>query len=903
MGSSSIGTIILGETGPTGPTGPTGTTGPTGVGSGLTGPTGATGEYIISVASYDNGTNFITSESEEFGITGTKGPTGYTGGLTGENVGTGLTFYTSTLGSTLSVRGISFTRNLSAEATGGVILVTPQDVSYGIALSAGVTNGRVLYAKTENEIAATRINYGKTFGEFSFSDIQGITPGSFPVYAELQGNIIEVPSSAGITLGITNGALYRIQTPIGISGFALDSNLYNNNELISATLFIEGNAFTSFPSNVYFENTPYSSLFGCGTNIVNLMTNDLGQNWYATIIDRGYGFTLCEGFQGIGSCCFVDVDGDYDCVEYLTEAECAAKSGTFNLFRACGTTCGPVAICCSNGNCVEGIEREECLYFNGKYYTGLECTEQYDSSVGNDVRICYNPDNPPTVCCTGGTCISDVTFTVCTQYYGGTPLYGTCCSVNCSANPPRNIIGACCVDSTSTCSIQTPAGCSALGGVFYGDGTTCSGDNAVNCCFDADVPKYTCCLPDGSCLEQQTETQCLAAGGSTSGAENCTTADCPQPPVSTNLGLCCGQSKQWTSISKAECLQKDPSAYFYPNPIVGARVHAPYQWKEGSTLPDGSVTGGDCIFCDLARKVIKVGGSENVDFSQLDGTIEMSCTTNRKWLLGQKPTYLANIPDVNDISQPLQTIRTKQTNPDLEIGNFNSTTNSIKADSCCGYIEEYQENILTYCMYDPFTIGHLFDQKAVRNGSVINYLPSGLVWDPTQLQLRTFIFEQYLKEINYPLADFKEKVCRGLCAPWNIQLQGSGTIGCNCNQQTTCEISLELGNFCDWMKSLVEQRLVSCTNCDNANLCQAGPPSGAPSGFSNTYCDTITLGSVSILSDISPQINSVPCDSACYNLVYGKRCSLNSSPCPVACSNMDCSGDITVNPCINLPSC
>jgi len=901
MGSSSIGAIVIGQTGPTGPRGPKGATGATGIGTGLTGPTGMTAIFVAQVSSFDNGTNFITNYFVQFGITGTKGPTGYTGGLTGQNVGSGLTLYTSVFGQTLSVRGISFTRNLSAEATGGTILVTPQDVSYDVSLVSGITSGRVLYAKTENQIDDTNITYGRTYGEFSFSSILGITPGSLPVYTEFQGNIIEVPSSSEIILGITNGAVYHIQTPIGISGFTLDPSLYNDNELVSVTMFIEGNGLTAFPPNVYFEDSPYSSLFGCGTNIMNLMTNDKGQNWYATIVERGYGLTLCEGFEGIGSCCYVDVDGDYDCVEYLTEAQCAVKNGTFNLFRACGTTCGPVAICCSNGNCVEGIEREECLYFGGKYYAGIECTEQFDSSVGNDIRLCYNPDRPSMVCCTGGTCISDVTATICQNYYGGVPLFGTCCDVNCSANPPRNIIGACCVESGQTCGQETPAGCSALGGVFYGDGTTCGG---INCCFDVDIPTYTCCLPDGSCQENQTESECAAQGGITSSAENCLTANCPQPPVNRSEGLCCGQTKQWTSLTKQECLAKDPNAYFYPNPVIGARVHAPYKWKEESILADGSATGGDCIFCDLARKVIKVGGYVSVDFGQLNANIEMVCTTNRKWSVEQIPQYIQNIIDINQDNVPLvlRSIKTKSENPALEIGNFNSTTKNIKYDACCGYVESFDAGFYTYCMYDPFVIGQIFDQKAIKNGSVIQYLPSGLSWNPTQNEMKTFIFDQYLKEINYPLADFKEKVCRGLCSTWNVEVEEAGIINCNCNQSSNCGVNANIGTICDWMKTLITQRLISCVNCDDVNSCAAGPPVPTPSGFSNTYCEYIALGSVSLFDQIATYSSPISCNSLCEQSPYGKRCLSQNNPCSL-CSNTDCSGDISTNPCINLPSC
>ena len=900
MGSSSIGAIVIGQTGPTGPRGPKGPTGATGTGSGLTGPTGATGTFVVEASSFDNGTRFTTNYATQFTVSGTKGPTGYTGGLAGENVGTGLTLYTSVFGQTLSVRGISFTRNLSAEATAGTILVTPQDVSYGVSLVSGIVNDRVLYAKSENEIDDTQITYGRTYGEFSFSSVLGITPGSLPVYTEFQGNIIEVPSSSDIILGITNGAVYHIETPIGISGFTLDPSLYNDNELISVTMFIEGNGFTAFPPNVYFEDSPYSSLFGCGTNIMNLMTNDKGENWYATIVDRGYGLTLCEGFEGIGSCCYVDVDGDYDCVEYLTEAQCALKNGTFNLFRACGTTCGPVAICCSNGNCVEGIEREECLYFGGKYYPGIECTDQFDSSVGNDIRICYNPDNPPMVCCTGGTCISDVTATICQNYYGGVALFGTCCDVNCSANPPRNIIGACCVESNQTCSEETPAGCSALGGIFYGDGTTCGG---INCCFNVEIPTYTCCLPDGSCQEKQTEQECQSQGGVTSTAATCVEANCPQPPVSPSGGLCCGQTKQWTAITKEECLAKDPNAYFYPNPIIGARVHAPYQWKEESILPDGSATGGDCIFCDLARKTAKVAllPVESVDFGAPNGTIEIQCTRNRKWLINQQPAYLSGIDDLNLNINPLNTTKTNSNNTDLEIGNFNSTTKSIKYNSCCGYVEKIEDEF-GYCMYDPFVIGHIFDQKAEKLGTGVQYSSAGLSWNPTQEQMRFFIFNQYLKELNYPLADFKEKICRGSCSSWNIVAEGFASIECGCNGINACEGTAEIGTICQVIKNLIDIRL-SCDSCNDTSFCSADP-SGTPDAFENDYCDYMTIGfGIDQIIQVPIQANPEECDPLCDKSPYGKRCISGISPCPSSCSDTDCSGDISTNPCINLPSC
>lgn len=68
--------------------------------------------------------------------------------------------------------------------------------------------------------------------------------------------------------------------------------------------------------------------------------------------------------------------------------------------------------------------------------------------------------------------------------------------------------GACC--GAGGCTIETPLACSAIGGTFEGEGTSCT----PNPCVD---PIGACCLNNGTC-ETQTQTSCGDLGGTFQGA-------------------------------------------------------------------------------------------------------------------------------------------------------------------------------------------------------------------------------------------------------------------------------------------------------------------------------------------------------------------------------------------------
>lgn len=545
MGSSSISRIIIGNTGPTGPKGNTGSIGPTGVGTGKTGITGPTGAWINSVFVAQNGQiNFNSSNGTQFSIFGTKGNTGFTGTIFGENIGSGLSLFSSSSGYTLTIRGLSFIGGLTAGVSGETIIVFPADIAYGASISNTIVNDKIIYAESENLANSTRISFGKTYGEFSFSDSTGITPGSSAVYSNAASSVTPLNDSDfpdGITLNVINNGFYKIQTPLKWNAITLDGGTYNSNELISATLFVEGNSIVKLPSNLFFGGYTYSSIFGCGLNIMNIMTLDGGENWFATIIDRGYGVDRCEDLEGLGSCC-----GSTGCTDYLTEDECTKLGGSWNAFKACSDALCPFdAICCSNGACISGISEEECLKFNAQYYPGITCLSPDEGD--NTQRTCYSSAQDATVCCVNGECIPNVTYRICRDFYNGIPVDGLCENANCAGG--GNNRGACCPkefpvegEITECVGDTTSSQCFAIGGIFRGFQTVCEECGTID-------ENGACCYSDDTPCNITTSKVCAAADGNFQGVNtNCSSCSEPEP-----TGACCFNDKCTPDVTENEC--------------------------------------------------------------------------------------------------------------------------------------------------------------------------------------------------------------------------------------------------------------------------------------------------------------------------------------------------------------
>ncbi len=143
----------------------------------------------------------------------------------------------------------------------------------------------------------------------------------------------------------------------------------------------------------------------------------------------------------------------------------------------------PFGACClSDGTCLENQSAADCATAGGAYRgDGTDCTPNFC------IGAC---------CLDDGTCV-ETTATNCASLSGDYRGDGTNCgSANC---PPA---GACCL-SDGTCQNVTAARCGELGGNFRGTGTDCG----------STVCTGACCLPDDTCVADQSPDQCATLGG------------------------------------------------------------------------------------------------------------------------------------------------------------------------------------------------------------------------------------------------------------------------------------------------------------------------------------------------------------------------------------------------------
>lgn len=551
-GSSSISGQgdIKGLTGSTGPTGATGATGSIGS-TGSTGPTGATGAYVSSSKYVSDQLVLVLSDGKEITITGLTGSTAnYSGAVTGENIGSGFQLFSSYPGAVTGGLTFSF-----VSITGGNgVEVTRQDdtiiigVTYSIEeASVGVTTDQglaylsdldVVSGTTSTDQLKVLDNY---FGAFDFfggtgtgtggavlterSNVQNIGPKEFP--------------GSGVTLDLSKGSVFKLTTPLGINGFT-GEELSLPGTALSFTAFVEGNAFWKLPSNLKFEDG--EDYFSCGIDIANFTKVQGEDVWTVTFASRGYDTDGCSGSGSFGSCCYTE-GGVQKCTDFVDERTCIftlgnGGSSTFRPFVSCEEACDNKGdVCCSNGICLEYVSQEECDFYHGTFWSGVNC-DDYDREGDNDERFCYDPCQTPYACCKDGLCLGEYSVIQCEEFLGGVSSQGECGSVDCCDN--IEYIGSCCYSdrcedavSSKDCKIpkEGPTGV-VEPGVFMGHGTRCAD---IECCIEF-TPTGFCCETDGTC-SQKTEDDCASSGGYFGGVGS----PCPRDANGneTCVGNCC----------------------------------------------------------------------------------------------------------------------------------------------------------------------------------------------------------------------------------------------------------------------------------------------------------------------------------------------------------------------------
>ncbi len=138
-------------------------------------------------------------------------------------------------------------------------------------------------------------------------------------------------------------------------------------------------------------------------------------------------------------------------------------------------------------------------------------------------------------CCkVDGTC-EVLTATACTGIGGTYQGDATNCG---QANCPQPT-GACCFGNG--CLTLTQGDCTTAGGTYLGHGVACGASNTC--------PTGACCLPNGTCIDGVTISQCLAQSGLFQGAGTlCSGVSCPQPK-----GACCLSNGSCLSLTQGDC--------------------------------------------------------------------------------------------------------------------------------------------------------------------------------------------------------------------------------------------------------------------------------------------------------------------------------------------------------------
>jgi len=650
IGSSSI-TPDFNAVGPSGPSGATvaGPIGNTGA-TGNTGPTGATGVHVVSTSKEFPYLNLNLSDGSVVQIKGVGGITGATGTVNGVNLGDGITIFSTVgngvTGATMWFRGIT--------SDGSISVYLSQDSKTiaisGDAIKQGGTAGtlatdKFLYLSDGGTASASGLTF-ESGGMMSFdntvtldpeeniifvaeiesTDIVGITGGEYISGGETAGD------GTGIQLEIRNGSVYKISTPIGIAGFTGE---FNSNEVFSFTTVIESNNIWDWPTNVYFDED--DAFFSCAEDIINFISNDGGATWNASFTVRGYGVSHgdCDGIINIGSCCFIDDQGDNQCIEYTTKDICEEKNmAVWSMLSDCSGNCGLTAegICCSDGGnwgsyigtgvCIEGKGLAECNYFGGSfweylYYKDAETDdgawylEELETPTPIDCYImedlCASPCEEEWVaCCVDGVCVGDsvgstelgsVSSNICKYVLGGVPVEGGICgTVDCCDHSV--VVGACCIEGIEQCQDVTNQMCSSLGGIFMGPGTDCETDVCCYhietgiCCLNA--AQCNCCdspsVPQNNCCRDLTFSECDYLGGtwhaSSGGGGSCT------PEV----GSCqCGKSD--ICVSTGACCTNGICSEVYESGCVG-------DFQGSGTSCDATTCLGCCCTCDGGEQVL-----------------------------------------------------------------------------------------------------------------------------------------------------------------------------------------------------------------------------------------------------------------------------------------------------------
>jgi len=168
--------------------------------------------------------------------------------------------------------------------------------------------------------------------------------------------------------------------------------------------------------------------------------------------------------------------------------------------------------------------------------TPLTCT-LLEGLYGGNGTTCASFTCPFGACCLSDDSCIELTADAC-QSLGGS-YRGT--GVTCAAASCATVSRACCITTTMNCVNLNRTSCLNIAGLPGPPGSAC----ASFVCF----PMGACCLPNGSCLDNQSPAQCSGLNGTFRGHQvTCGSVVCPLP-----VGACCVGQFGCAELGQSDC--------------------------------------------------------------------------------------------------------------------------------------------------------------------------------------------------------------------------------------------------------------------------------------------------------------------------------------------------------------
>lgn len=304
---------------------------------------------------------------------------------------------------------------------------------------------------------------------------------------------------------------------------------------------------------------------------------------------------------------------NFDCTYCVTGSLCSA-----------GTDC-TIGACCNGATCQE-IPKIQCDSINGAVYQGPGTT--------------CSPDNP----CTGACCQGDGSCQETAELDCGGSFQGS--ASNCDPNICPVPTGACCGGSLEQCTELVQADCTAAGGTYAGDGTSCFTNPCTGACCEESCQVVTreecffgwylgdttacsediclggCCEFDGSCMDGVfTPLECSNRDGRfISPGTTCTEELCA--PLTGHA--CCFEDGSCQDLPKIQCDAKNGS--FHSDDIDCSPGDCPQPQA--------------CCFPDASCRELTV----NTCYHENGLTQSVSCDPNPCLLPPKNDTCLGAIP-------------------------------------------------------------------------------------------------------------------------------------------------------------------------------------------------------------------------------------------------------------------